>query len=396
MESKLDSDHRKRIAFYICMVGYFVCVLYIVLLSRSRSLIWLKRMKPFWSWIDFWHGNMKMGISIALNMVLFVPIGIFNVSLSKSKWIPFFACFLTTLIIESIQYATCLGYFDVDDIVNNFIGGAIGIGIYKLFQSYVENWKSYTILLLAGIIGCVISPANVQAYATQFYFGIENVCVDENSLKIIGKCYIYNRSSLNYEIILSDGEKLYDTNTSIQGDEYVAILNENPRDNYEVLVRFEGYKPISCQTYINHGEISYVKEAPAPDITDPQLVDIVSRSSLKCYQREYEVYIYQANNQMVWLIGKDSDATLIYHVYTAEKEKLPEKRQNYGFDNLSFTPDSDSNLVTSIDDAKYTVYTAVIPREYTVSAVQVGMNKGKEILWSQYFRVDPFQANSKE
>lgn len=72
---------------------------------------------------DIWFKNL-FG-----NIVLFIPIGIFG-PLLHARWrraIPFIAFVLMLLLaIESIQLLARVGSFDVDDILLNFAGAAIG------------------------------------------------------------------------------------------------------------------------------------------------------------------------------------------------------------------------------------------------------------------------------
>ena len=67
------------------------------------------------------------------NILLFIPIGfIFPIATGKAKWYwTIGAGFSFSLLIETIQLITSLGYFDPDDIMLNTLGMAIGFGLWK-------------------------------------------------------------------------------------------------------------------------------------------------------------------------------------------------------------------------------------------------------------------------
>lgn len=76
-------------------------------------------------------------LSIAGNIFLFLPLGFFvsyfSVPVSFFKTVS--VCLAIIVGFEAIQYVTCLGIFDVDDIILNIIGSVAGwfvfIGINK-------------------------------------------------------------------------------------------------------------------------------------------------------------------------------------------------------------------------------------------------------------------------
>lgn len=67
------------------------------------------------------------------NMFLFMPFGLFLPLLfHKTRGLSTFTfvCFLVSLSLETIQLATALGTFDVDDILLNTFGGLMGFSMY--------------------------------------------------------------------------------------------------------------------------------------------------------------------------------------------------------------------------------------------------------------------------
>ena len=374
---------------YIYIGLYLICVLYITILSRTPALFRTVKPIPFWSFFDWLKGNWARGGSIVLNVVLFIPLGYMLAGVKKSKWIPIITCLLITITIELIQYYTYRGYFDIDDIIVNFLGGAIGILCYKRLNNKRKKWPIDAILILAGIVGCLIASGNTEIYETQFAFRIESVVLEDNRFSLSGECYIYNREGLDYWIYLKDDTGYYQMDTTVEGKQFIATADVSGTE-YEVDVVFKGYQPISTETYIVGDKVEYVANAPEPEVEGTDLDSLVQNGVLKVYEEDYDAFVYELDNRLYWIIGTDFDASIIYHLYTTEPENLPENRQRYGFDNRGFRIGSDKDLTETMNCGKYKVFSDIIPTEYYVTAIAVGMDTGADILWREYFRPNRF------
>jgi glycopeptide antibiotics resistance protein len=78
-------------------------------------------------------------LNIGGNILLFIPLGIFLPMYFKtpSKAVKtIVTSFLLSTGFEVFQLLTACGFFDVDDIFLNTLGGAIGLFMYKLFIKY--------------------------------------------------------------------------------------------------------------------------------------------------------------------------------------------------------------------------------------------------------------------
>ena len=71
--------------------------------------------------------------NIIANILVFIPLG-FIVSNKNSKNVfkTLVICISVILLIECIQLLFKIGFFDIDDIILNFIGSLIGMGINKI------------------------------------------------------------------------------------------------------------------------------------------------------------------------------------------------------------------------------------------------------------------------
>jgi glycopeptide antibiotics resistance protein len=165
-ERKDDVRNKRQ---YIWVAFYILCLLYITIFSRVPSLVRTIRPIPFWSYINLLQGNWDKGLSNCLNIGLFVPLGYLLTNFRKSKWLPIIGCLIATVSIEVIQYITYFGYFDADDIISNFIGGCIGVAAWHLVDKRLPNNRKLIprVLIIAGLIGCIITSKNVQYYETQ-------------------------------------------------------------------------------------------------------------------------------------------------------------------------------------------------------------------------------------
>ena len=71
--------------------------------------------------------------NILANILVFIPLGFFvSNKNSKNVFEALIICLGVILSIELIQLLFKIGFFDVDDIILNFIGSLIGMGINKI------------------------------------------------------------------------------------------------------------------------------------------------------------------------------------------------------------------------------------------------------------------------
>ena len=116
--------------------------------SRSINLIPFREFLILNGKIDF--------AEMIMNVVIFVPLGIYAGIVFK-RWLTgkqLFLFFLISLIIEGIQLILALGVFDITDIINNTLGGIIGLMIYKGIEKVFKNsGKAQKFINLLATIG---------------------------------------------------------------------------------------------------------------------------------------------------------------------------------------------------------------------------------------------------
>ncbi|TCK90531.1 glycopeptide antibiotics resistance protein [Natranaerovirga hydrolytica] len=82
------------------------------------------------------------------NIIAFIPMGFFMPIISKhykSFLKVTFSSLFISLMIETLQLYYRVGIFDVDDIILNTLGGAIGYILYKITKIIYKKIKRYTV-----------------------------------------------------------------------------------------------------------------------------------------------------------------------------------------------------------------------------------------------------------
>ena len=104
---------------------YVVLMFYVTVLCRDSSherlLIW----KPFWSYFRLYNRILAEHI---MNVLMFMPFGFLVCSILErsSVWKVCLAGSVVSLAIEVTQFITKKGICNIDDVINNTIGCAIG------------------------------------------------------------------------------------------------------------------------------------------------------------------------------------------------------------------------------------------------------------------------------
>jgi glycopeptide antibiotics resistance protein len=112
------------------------------------------------------HGVLVLR-EIAYNILLFVPLGIY-ICMMRVDWPPLkkvIAIIGLTVAFEVVQFVFALGRSDITDILDNTLGGIIGIGIYALL---LRLFKDRTMRIVN--ISALIATVCVTARFAQLYY----------------------------------------------------------------------------------------------------------------------------------------------------------------------------------------------------------------------------------
>ncbi|CDI49541.1 VanZ family protein [Clostridium tetani] len=206
---KRKSQKKDRFSVIVSIGLWCVAVLYILALAkivvlkngfntelRSLSLI------PFEFISDFF--TMDTSIDVLLkncfgNFVIFIPMGILLPALVKNihgKKVVFI-CFFISLTIEVAQYIVGFGITDIDDLILNTLGGAVGVLLYFKLLKKIDNKAkasiaSLSFLSIFGITGVLslwlyqpnILPPQIKVINQEVMGGINT---DKPDIKVLCK-----------------------------------------------------------------------------------------------------------------------------------------------------------------------------------------------------------------
>ena len=136
-------DFLKKL-YKILIPFYTLFLLYLMFFGFGRSQydINIVRLIPMFSTVGFVKQTIlwkTIIINIFGNILIFVPFGFLGIVFPKLNnfWILILDFLFAIIILESFQYFTRLGVFDIDDVILNTVGVAIGFWIYRKWASRV-------------------------------------------------------------------------------------------------------------------------------------------------------------------------------------------------------------------------------------------------------------------
>ena len=146
----------------VLFIIYLIVLFWIIVFKFNLRLPPLRNMRsiniiPF-SQPLILNGKIAFG-EIIMNVVIFVPLGMYAGILFK-RWIigkKLFLFFLISLICEVFQYILNIGASDITDIINNTLGGLIGLMIYKGIEKALKNSvKAQKIINIIALTGTIL------------------------------------------------------------------------------------------------------------------------------------------------------------------------------------------------------------------------------------------------
>jgi len=159
------NDNKTNKLTNVLFITYLIALFWIIVLKlgvhfsymgKERSINLIPFREPL-----ILNGKLDFGEMI-LNVVIFVPLGIYAGILFK-RWIigkKLFLFFLISLLCEGFQFILAIGAFDITDIINNTLGGIIGLmmylGIEKAFKNSVKAQKFINILATIATVTMIL------------------------------------------------------------------------------------------------------------------------------------------------------------------------------------------------------------------------------------------------
>ncbi len=153
-------DNKANKLTYVIFLIYLVLLSWIILFKLNVSFSYMgKRSINFIPYIEPLISNDKINFGeIILNVLIFIPLGLYAGVLYKSWSVgkKIFLFFLTSLVFEVIQFIFGIGTFDITDLINNTLGGVIGLmifkGIDKIFKNSLKAQKFINIIATIGTV----------------------------------------------------------------------------------------------------------------------------------------------------------------------------------------------------------------------------------------------------
>lgn len=115
---------------------YFIGILYLTLMFRENDGATLK-LEPFWSYKKIITDS-EVRADIFKNIWLFIPLGAILYCIHPG-WKMILIPLVLSILIEVIQYISGTGFCELDDVISNTLGGAIGYKMEKLAVGLKNN-----------------------------------------------------------------------------------------------------------------------------------------------------------------------------------------------------------------------------------------------------------------
>ncbi|CEP78064.1 MAG: VanZ family protein [Defluviitoga tunisiensis] len=159
--SKTNDDNKTNNLTKILFIIYMIALFWIIIFKFDIPFSNLGYMRSI-NLIPFSESliiNDKLNFrEMIMNAVIFLPLGIYLEILFKkySTGRKIFFVFLISFICEVSQFILGVGASDITDIINNMIGGIIGIAIYKVIVKIIKNdVKAQKIINVIATIGTI-------------------------------------------------------------------------------------------------------------------------------------------------------------------------------------------------------------------------------------------------
>lgn len=148
-ETKMVGKHKKKISvaydFFGAVSALYTVMLLGMLIADRNSGNRKINLLPFWSYRAYLAGNLDLLYMILFNILLFVPLGFFlaiclsgHFANGKAFRITILIGFVTSVLVEALQYLLLRGLSEFDDVFHNtlgsVVGAAVGLGLIGIWR----------------------------------------------------------------------------------------------------------------------------------------------------------------------------------------------------------------------------------------------------------------------
>lgn len=152
----------KKITLFLFGI-YFAALIWIILFKMDLSSTCFRQPRSI-NLIPFAASAISNGAidlsELFNNILIFVPCGIYTCMLlpDRSWFFQILPSFLISLVLELLQLLLAVGACDITDLINNTLGGGIGIFLYFVFSLLFKK-RTNAILNLLALISTVLMTA---------------------------------------------------------------------------------------------------------------------------------------------------------------------------------------------------------------------------------------------
>lgn len=245
-------NHIPRVLF----CGYLVIVLYAVLARDPVNNGLNVNLHWFLAVLEAWNScSLKNWINILINVVMYVPFGILLPYLGKmyKKWyVVFFTGTAFSLVTEGLQYFFGVGVFDVDDLLANVLGIAMGYSVSMLcltfFSEKKKQIKLYAFYALPLIVPIVFVASIFAFYEIKNYGNLEDAAsfsVNTRNTTFTLQCSLENNEGSIYTY---QGIPYTKDTCEVFGNEFFKNLGAK----YDEVMYYDNMVSFMCHTIPAH------------------------------------------------------------------------------------------------------------------------------------------------
>jgi glycopeptide antibiotics resistance protein len=153
-------NNRVKLTYGLFIV-YFLILIWIIVFKMQFSLNDLPNFREL-NVIPFAGSMIKNNQldynEIIQNVLVFIPFGLYisMIKLNWPAWKKIISIAGVSLFFELIQFIFAIGGTDITDFIGNTLGGAAGIGLYRVFSKILKA-KTNKILNIIALIGTICS-----------------------------------------------------------------------------------------------------------------------------------------------------------------------------------------------------------------------------------------------
>ncbi len=150
-------------------------------------------------------------------------------------------------------------------------------------------------------------------------------------------------------------------------------------------------KKVTTEKYLYNGEIYNYNplDFRTPELKDKQMIEVIENGQLCQYDMKNGVWIYFYDNDLYWVLdttienNKQENLYMFFHLNTSQREKLPEHRRQYNWDNRDFIfRDKELELT---ENSLYRVAKIDLEMEYPITYINTGIYVNEKNLWELRF-----------